>query len=232
MSGSGTMVIASMRESTVAVERASADVPAAVSASLPEHRAHDVTMPARRMPDDASTLTTLHTAGNERPSTQASPADHPRITRTMCQAAPASRHLGAVVYFSSASGNTARFVGACRFDHTQIAVYRIPLRAADPPLEVREPYILIVPTYGGGDARKAVPVQVKRFLNDPDNRAWIRGVIAAGNTNFGEAYGAAGDIVAAKCHVPFLYRFELMGTPEDATAVRRGVVEFFTKGRA
>ena len=44
--------------------------------------------------------------------------------------------------------------------------------------------------------RQAVPVQVKRFLNDERNRSGIIGVIASGNTNFGEAYGIAGDIIA------------------------------------
>ena len=61
--------------------------------------------------------------------------------------------------------------------------------------------------YGGGVVKKAVPIQVKRFLNDPANREWIRGVIASGNTNFGEAYCAAGDIIAAKCKVPYLSRY-------------------------
>lgn len=142
-----------------------------------------------------------------------------------------TRAQGAVVFFSSASQNTARFVDSCRFDELDIATYRIPLRPNDPPLAVREPYILMVPTYGGGDIAKAVPPQVKRFLNDPDNRAWIRGVIAAGNTNFGEAFCAAGDVIAAKCKVPYLYRFELMGTPSDTTKVRQGVAEFFRRSR-
>nr|WP_169275381.1 class Ib ribonucleoside-diphosphate reductase assembly flavoprotein NrdI [Bifidobacterium sp. DSM 109958] len=137
-----------------------------------------------------------------------------------------------MVYFSSVSENTARFVAGCHLEEDGIAVRRIPLRATDPALEVRTPYIVMVPTYGGGVVKKAVPVQVKRFLNDPGNRAWIRGVIASGNTNFGEAYGSAGDIISAKCHVPYLYRFELMGTPEDTRKVREGVVRFFRELRA
>ena len=146
--------------------------------------------------------------------------------------------IGALVYFSSASENTARFVAGCRLQDEGINVYRIPLRAADPALNVRaadpalnvrEPYVIMVPTYGGGVVKKAVPIQVKRFLNDPANREWIRGVIASGNTNFGEAYCAAGDIISAKCHVPYLYRYELMGTPEDTAAVRNGLVRFFTE---
>lgn len=44
-------------------------------------------------------------------------------------------------------------------------------------------------------AAGAVPRQAIRFLNDPHNRQLIRGVIAAGNRNFGEAYGQAGDVI-------------------------------------
>ena len=97
------------------------------------------------------------------------------------------------------------------------------MRATDPFLKVDEPYVLIVPTYGGGNEGGAVPRQVVRFLNDEDNRALIRGVIAAGNTNFGEAYCIAGDIIAKKCRVPYLYRFELLGTAEDVIRVRDGL---------
>lgn len=129
-----------------------------------------------------------------------------------------------LVYFSSVSGNTHRFVAKLGFE-----AHRIPLHAGDPTLEVTEPYVLIVPTYGGGEGRGAVPKQVIRFLNDPANRALVRGVIAAGNTNFGEAYGLAGRIVAAKCQVPFLYQFELMGTPDDVERVREGLISLWQR---
>lgn len=135
--------------------------------------------------------------------------------------------IGALVYFSSASQNTARFIANCRLEEEGIDIFRIPLRPKDPPLLVRQPYILMVPTYGGGSAKKAVMPQVKRFLNDPDNRSGIRGVIASGNTNFGDAFCVAGDIISRKCKVPFLYYFELMGTKEDEQKVRQGVVDFF-----
>ena len=64
--------------------------------------------------------------------------------------------IGALVYFSSASENTARFVAGCRLQDEGINVYRIPLRAADPALNVREPYVIMVPTYGGGVVKKRV----------------------------------------------------------------------------
>lgn len=129
-----------------------------------------------------------------------------------------------LVYFSSVSGNTKRFV-----DKLETASERIPLYAREEPLKVTEPYVLVIPTYGGGSHGGAVPKQVIRFLNDVDNRNLIRGVIALGNTNFGEAYCLAGDIISQKCKVPVMYRLELFGTPEDVTAVRDGLDKFWER---
>ena len=128
-----------------------------------------------------------------------------------------------LVYFSSVSGNTHRFI-----EKLGRPANRIPLYAKDEPLTASRPFVLLTPTYGGGDGHGAVPKQVIRFLNVPENRALIRGVIAAGNTNFGEAYGLAGDVIAAKCTVPHLYRFELFGTPDDVSAVHDGLYRFWT----
>ena len=126
------------------------------------------------------------------------------------------------MYFSSASENTHRFVGRLGYRSA-----RIPLRRRDEPLTVDEEYVLFVPTYGGGSVRGAVPKQVITFLNDPRNRSLCRGVIASGNTNFGEAYCLAGDIIASKLGVPFLYRYELLGTPTDVARVRQGLEDFW-----
>jgi ribonucleoside-diphosphate reductase protein NrdI len=112
-----------------------------------------------------------------------------RVSSRQNPRAGGSLQVSALVYFSSASGNTTRFVEGCRLDEFGIHVMRIPLLPNEPELHVDEPYVLLTPTYGGGTIGKAVPVQVKRFLNDERNRSGIIGVIASGNTNFGEAYG-------------------------------------------
>ncbi|TQF73295.1 class Ib ribonucleoside-diphosphate reductase assembly flavoprotein NrdI [Rhodococcus spelaei] len=134
--------------------------------------------------------------------------------------------MTSVVYFSSASENTHRFV-----QKLGVPATRIPLHDRNGTFEVDEPYVLILPTYGGGTTVTGrdthyVPKQVIRFLNNEHNRALIRGVIAAGNTNFGESYCFAGDIISRKCQVPYLYRFELMGTAEDVFRVREGLEQF------
>lgn len=127
-----------------------------------------------------------------------------------------------LVYFSSVSGNTERFVRSLGHDSS-----KIPLYLKDDPLQVDQPYVLVLPTYGGGTVKSAVPKQVIRFLNDVDNRSLIRGVIGAGNTNFGQAYCLAADVVAHKCNVPVLYRFEVFGTPDDVQAVDEGLESFW-----
>jgi protein involved in ribonucleotide reduction len=72
-----------------------------------------------------------------------------------------------------------------------------------------------------------VPQPVVQFLGDVTNRAWLRGVIGAGNTNFGAAYGLAADLIAAKCQVPCLAKFELIGTPADVERIQRGLTEWW-----
>ena len=162
-----------------------------------------------------------------------SPNSNPLAPGTPSPSEPESAaidtHIGAVVYFSSASENTARFIKNCHLPEAGLNVYRIPLRPKSAPLVVHEPFVIVVPTYGGGDISKALPPQVRRFLNDRGNRRLLRGVIASGNTNFGDAFCAAGDVIAAKCHVPFLYSFELTGTPEDMRKVREGLRGFFLR---
>ena len=120
-----------------------------------------------------------------------------------------------LVYYSNVSGNTARLVNKLPNPNT-----RLPLRPHEPAIHIHEPYVLITPTYGGGDLKTAVPKAVIRFLNDPDNRKHLVGVIATGNTNFGDHYALAGDIIATKCDVPVLARIEIFGTPEDITHIQ------------
>jgi protein involved in ribonucleotide reduction len=134
-------------------------------------------------------------------------------------------HCPDLVYFSSASENTRRFV-----ERLERPATRIPLRPRlEGRIRVSRPYVLVVPTYGGGERAGAVPKQVGAFLNDPANRGLLRGVIAAGNTNFGEHYCLAGPIIAAKCRVPELYRFELLGTRRDIDRVEAGLDRFWAE---
>lgn len=127
-----------------------------------------------------------------------------------------------LIYFSSASGYTKRFIEKLGLDAA-----RIPLHANDPELLATRPYVLVLPTYGGEKGERSILPQVIRFLNNEGNRNLLRGVIGAGNTNFGTTYCLAADKISAKCAVPVLYRFELMGTSDDVAQVRQGLEEFW-----
>lgn len=132
--------------------------------------------------------------------------------------------MGGLVYYSSTSGNTHRFV-----EKLGLSGLRLPVDAASEAPLVGRPFVLVLPTYGGSDGRGVVAKPVIRFLNVEANRNLIRGVIAAGNTNFGADFCRAGNVVSQKCAVPLLYRFELLGTDEDVANVRQGLEQFWTR---
>ncbi len=123
-----------------------------------------------------------------------------------------------LVYYSSTSGNTERFV-----ESLDISSVRIPISMKEQCPVMDEPYVLICPTYADDDGSKAVPKQVIRFLNNPINRKQIRGVIASGNRNFGEMFAYSGSVISKKCGVPCLYKFELSGTQTDVNNVKKGM---------
>lgn len=130
--------------------------------------------------------------------------------------------MSGLIFYSSASGNTARFVTRLGLDAA-----RIPIRPAEAMPQPALPFVLICPTYADGQGRGAVPKQVIHFLNDPARRSLLRGVIAAGNRNFGTTYALSGKVIAAKCNVPVLYSFELAGTETDIARVRAGLDKFW-----
>jgi protein involved in ribonucleotide reduction len=130
--------------------------------------------------------------------------------------------MGGLVYYSSATGNTARLVAALGID-----AMRIPIRPSDPMPSPARPFVLVCPTFADGAGRGAVPKQVIRFLNEPSRRALLRGVIGAGNRNFGATFALSGDVIAKKCNVPVLTRFELAGTDLDIARIRDGLDKFW-----
>jgi protein involved in ribonucleotide reduction len=97
---------------------------------------------------------------------------------------------------------------------------RIPISRTDHSITVDQPYVLLVPTYGGGEGRAAIPRQVRSFLNIRENRALLRGVVGFGNTNFGEHFCKAADLISAKTGVPVIAKVEIFGTDQDIEKVR------------
>lgn len=121
-----------------------------------------------------------------------------------------------IVYFSNYSGNTKRFV-----EKLGMVATRIPIQAeTNDRIEMDRPFVLFVPTYGGGSDRSAIPRQVRSFLNVPKNRDLLQGVVGFGNTNFGEHYCKAADMISKKTGVPIVARVEIFGTDYEVKLVK------------
>lgn len=128
-----------------------------------------------------------------------------------------------IVYYSSATENTHKFVQKLGLPNT-----RIPIK--NPTIEITQPYILICPTYGGGaslhgEQAPHTPKQVAKFLNHKNNATLAKAIIASGNTNFGIDYAAVGKILSQQLNIPLLHTFELMGTEEDVTTIRNTITQ-------
>jgi len=128
-----------------------------------------------------------------------------------------------ILYFSNYSGNTKRFVE--KLDNIAI---RIPIKwDKEQPLVVSREYVLFIPTYGGGSIKLAIPRQVKEFLNIPENRERLRGVVGFGNTNFGEHFCIAADLISKKTGVPVIARVEIFGTDDDVIKVKERLGQLY-----
>ena len=128
-----------------------------------------------------------------------------------------------LVYFSSVSGNTARFVeklgmrgrahpappDGCRRSSSMSRSCSSPRPTAEARAEAKR--------------RAQSPSRSSGSSTTSATAILIRGVISAGNTNFGEHFCIAGDIISRKCRVPHLYRLEVFGTPEDVDRVSDGL---------
>jgi protein involved in ribonucleotide reduction len=125
-----------------------------------------------------------------------------------------------LVYFSSVSGNTARFIEKLGLPP---AASRLP---TDPGSRSTSRSCSSPRPTGRAGARRREGRRPQAGDPVPQRRAHrhlIRGVISAGNTNFGEHFCVAGDIISRKCTVPHLYRLELFGTPDDVARVSDGL---------
>lgn len=118
-----------------------------------------------------------------------------------------------IVYWSSRSENTHRFVQKLNIENI-----RLPINCTE-VIKVSEPFILILPSYGHTEDT-ALPLSVKRFLNDDSNCKYLRGVIGCGNTDFGSKYCIAARTVSKMFNVELLYKLELFGTSVDVENVQ------------
>lgn len=127
-----------------------------------------------------------------------------------------------IIYYSNRSENTKRFVEKVGLTRS----FRLPTKWDEKsPFLAGNPYVLFVPTYGGGNDDYSIPNSVRKFLNIPSNRTLLKGIVGFGNINFGTAYCKAAELISAKTGVPILGRVELLGTPEDVETILTRIEE-------
>ena len=111
-----------------------------------------------------------------------------------------------------------KIVYASRTGNVESIINRLevsePLRIEDGSEECQEEYILFTYTDGYGD----IPYEVETFLEKNGDK--IKGVIASGDTGYGEAYCQAGDKISEQYNVPYLYKVENAGTDEDIEKIK------------
>ncbi|MFG6084217.1 class Ib ribonucleoside-diphosphate reductase assembly flavoprotein NrdI [Paracoccus litorisediminis] len=128
-----------------------------------------------------------------------------------------------IAYWSSSTGNTAKFV-----EDLGLPNIRIPNSGEMPVMD--QPFVLITPTFADAHGRGAVPKPVILFLNEPANRgALLLGVIGGGNRNFGDLFCIGARVAAEKCGKPVLYKFELRGMGNDIENVRTGMTRLLAQ---
>lgn len=127
-----------------------------------------------------------------------------------------------IIYFSNYSGNTKRFVERLGLDAIRIPIDWDPAH----PLIASDRYILFVPTYGGGSEGASIPRQVRHFLNIPHNRDLLQAIVGFGNTNFGEHYCKAADMISQKTGKPVIAKVEIFGTEYDIEKVKERLQQY------
>lgn len=80
-------------------------------------------------------------------------------------------------------------------------------------------YILFTYTDGYGD----IPSEVDDFISANNQ---IKGVIASGDSGYGEAFCGSGNKVAEKYNVPCLYKIENDGSDEDHEKIKEILTSF------
>ncbi|PES55461.1 class Ib ribonucleoside-diphosphate reductase assembly flavoprotein NrdI [Bacillus cereus] len=114
-----------------------------------------------------------------------------------------------LIVYASKTGNVKRFVGKTGLETVQISE----------ELMVNEKCVLITYTTGFG----AVPEEVSEFMKK--NSKNVVGVVASGNRNWGDMFGASADKISKQYGMPVLMKFEMSGTNNDVELFKTKVRE-------
>ena len=107
------------------------------------------------------------------------------------------------VYYDSKTGNVQRFIDKIKKEKPEWSFVKI---RGD--MEKSEKGHLVTFTTNFGE----IPDTTEKFLENENNRKYIKSVSSSGNMNWGTLFGKATDNIEEKYGIPVLMKFELSGT--------------------
>ena len=107
------------------------------------------------------------------------------------------------VYYDSKTGNVQRFIDKIKKERPEWSFVKI---SSD--MEISENGHLVTFTTNFGET----PGTTEKFLENENNRKYIKSVSSSGNMNWGTLFGKAADKIEEKYGIPVLMKFELSGT--------------------
>ena len=107
------------------------------------------------------------------------------------------------VYYDSKTGNVQRFIDKIKKERPEWSFVKISR-----DMEISENGHLVTFTTNFGE----IPDTTEKFLENENNRKYIKSVSSSGNMNWGTLFGKAADNIEEKYGIPVLMKFELSGT--------------------
>jgi len=107
------------------------------------------------------------------------------------------------VYYDSKTGNVQRFIDKIKKERPEWSFVKI---SSD--MEISENGHLVTFTTNFGE----IPDTTEKFLENENNRKYIKSISSSGNMNWGTLFGKAADNIEEKYGIPVLMKFELSGT--------------------
>lgn len=117
------------------------------------------------------------------------------------------------IVYLSLTGKTRQFVQKTGWDFIEIS-------KKNPVIQMKEPYIVITPTYG-----EQVASFFYKFIEFGENQNYLKGVAGSGNHNFNTSFCSNAKIIASKYNIPLLHLFENQGTEKDLQILKEKVRE-------
>ena len=107
------------------------------------------------------------------------------------------------VYYDSKTGNVQRFIDKIKKERPEWSFVKISR-----DMEISENGHLVTFTTNFGE----IPDTTEKFLENENNRKYIKTVRSSGNMNWGTLFGKAADKIEETYGIPVLMKFELSGT--------------------